>query len=230
MPQGPRPSNVCVYQFHHIPIFFLRLLFGGSFDGCLFGCLRFRCGYFAFCGGFFGYHAFGGNFFEFAAQDFRGFVPDIVDLRATSFGALHEVDFLDLGRVEREDDFYADAKRNFADGNGWRGALTALFGNNHAFEDLEAFFGAFFDLAGDAHDVAGSNRGEIGSPLGKIEGNQFLIHIGSITKKEKQPKQEGFVSVLATLKDISHFVNSSLEKSVVFVSTRRKPYDTLGKH
>ena len=157
-------------------------------------------------------------------------MPDIVDLRATSFGALHEVDLLDWGRVEREDDFYADAKRNFADGNSWRSALTALFGDNHTFKDLEAFFGAFFDLAGDAHDIAGSNRGEVGASLGEVECNEFLVHIGSITKKEKQPKQEGFVSVLATLKDISHFVNSSLEKSVVFVSTRRKPYDTLRKH
>ena len=188
MPQGPRPSNVCVYQFHHIPIFFLRLLLGGSFDSCL----RFRRGYFAFCGGFFGYHAFGGNFFEFAAQDFRRLVSDIVDFRATGFGALHEINLFHLRRVEREDDFYADTERDFSDGNSRRGALPAFFGDNHTLKDLEAFLGALFDFSGDAHNVAGPNRREVGSPLGEIECDQFLIHIGgTLSRKKNNPNKKG---------------------------------------
>ncbi len=118
-------------------------------------------------------------------------MSDIIDLRATSFGAFHKVDFFDLRGIERKNDLYANAERNLADGNGERGALAAFFGDNHAFKDLETLFAAFFDLAGDANDIAGSDRREVSAPLGEVECNEFLIHIGTIKPRKKNHPKEG---------------------------------------
>lgn len=118
-------------------------------------------------------------------------MSDIIDLRATSFGAFHKVDFFDLRGIERKNDLYANAERNLADGNGERGALAAFFGNNHAFEDLETLLAAFFDFASDANNIAGSDGWEVGSPLREIECNEFLIHIGTIKPRKKNHPKEG---------------------------------------
>lgn len=66
-----------------------------------------------------------------------------------------------------------------------------FFGYNHAFEDLEAFFGAFFDLAGDADDIASPDWREVGATLGEIECNEFLIHIGRVIPRKKNHPMRG---------------------------------------
>lgn len=156
-------------------------------------------------------------------------MADIVDLRATGFGALYEVDFLHLRGIERENDFHADTKRDFADRDGWRGALPAFFGNNHAFEDLEALLAAFFDFAGDADDIAGSNGREVGSSLGEIECDEFLVHIGSVMPRKKNHPSKGLRIRTSHSKRYFPFRQQCRGDMEESVSTRRKSRDTLGE-
>lgn len=103
-------------------------------------------------------------------------MADIVEFGASGFGALYELDGLYLRRIEWQDDFNADAERDFADGDDRRGALTAFFGDNHTLEDLRTLFAAFFDLSGHAYHIARSEFGEIGSAKGSVEFDKFLVH------------------------------------------------------
>jgi hypothetical protein len=97
---------------------------------------------------------------------------EVEELRAAHLVGADFLDLVDNLGIVGEDTLDTLAEAHLADGEGALGALLA--GNDHAFERLEAFFVALFDLHLHANGIAGGEVGEVGT----LEFVSQLLHDG----------------------------------------------------
>ena len=81
----------------------------------------------------------------------------------------HDVDLLDVGRMEREDAFHTDAAGGLAHREGGAQPVTAPAGDDVALEDLRASLVAFDDLDPYTHTVAGPELRDIFPDPGALD-------------------------------------------------------------
>ena len=102
----------------------------------------------------------GVTLFLFDAGFFAGEVAQVVDTGTTNDTHLVYLDAVDVRRVEREDAFYADAVRNFADGE-HLGDAAALDLDYDTAEALHALLVTLDDTVGYGDRVAAFERGHL---------------------------------------------------------------------
>src|SRR5262249_39266621 len=79
----------------------------------------------------------------------------VVELGPAHLAAAHDLDLVDVRRMQREDALDPDAARDLADGEGLPGAAPAA-ADDHPLEDLDTLFIALDDTHVDAHRVPGA--------------------------------------------------------------------------
>jgi hypothetical protein len=82
----------------------------------------------------------------------------------SDFTLAHDLDLVDLGRVHGQDAFDTDAIGQAANRHGF-GQASAFLGNDGAFEDLDTFAFAFFDLQVNFDVVTNFDLGQIRTEL-----------------------------------------------------------------
>ena len=93
---------------------------------------------------------------------FTGTASQIIKFSASYFTLSYDLNVIDLGRMQRESPFHADAVRNLSDGEGLSdGAVSAS--DDDTVERLKSFLVAFDDLNVNLYAVAYAKIGKIGS-------------------------------------------------------------------
>src|SRR5712691_7388495 len=103
------------------------------------------------------------------------FLAQVVQLRAAHVADLHDLDALDLRRVERERALDADAERLLPHRERFARAGTLAL-DDDAFEDLNARPGAFDDTEVNADAVAGLEPRQALAPLALLDGLDGVHH------------------------------------------------------
>src|SRR5436190_1578883 len=104
----------------------------------------------------------------FDAGGFAAEIPEVVELCASDPAMAFNLDLIDRRGVEGEHPLHADAARNLADGEHLP-RPAALARDHDALEDLDALFVAFLDLHVDPDRVAGSEVGNVGARLARLD-------------------------------------------------------------
>lgn len=100
----------------------------------------------------------------------------IVQLGAADAAEALDFDLGDAGAVKGENPLHADAVADLADGEAFADAAV-LAGDDDAFEGLKTLAGAFLDLDGNAHGVAGAEGGDFALRLHVFLLNEFYSGI-----------------------------------------------------
>src|SRR5688572_1363232 len=113
------------------------------------------------------------------AGGFTSQTAQVVELGPAYAAALHEVDVVDDGGVQRKDSLDADAKARLSDGD--RFARAAVFASNHdAFECLKSFLRfRFLDAYVNAYRIARLKPRNVLPQLGLFNGIQS-IHFSTL--------------------------------------------------
>lgn len=90
---------------------------------------------------------------------FTSEIAEEKETRASHPSPLHHLDFIQHGRVEREDAFYSDTVRYFP--NRKAGSKPTLMPSyNNSFKDLNPFLVTFFDAHMDPNSIPGPELGQ----------------------------------------------------------------------
>ena len=102
------------------------------------------------------------NVYLLNLRGFTGTASQIIELSASDFTLSHDLDMVDLGRMQGESSFHADTVRNLSDGEGLSdGAVSAS--DDDTVERLKSFLVTFDDLNVNLYAVAYAKIGKIGS-------------------------------------------------------------------